>query len=226
MNKIYKRAFIFSFFFLFINFYADDSIYNGNGETVIPITSNQIEMVEETVIIEKSGSNYPYDQFKADCTFVFHNTGNDTEILMGFPDTYRSNEDPMAESSFSISNFKCSINYKKIKTEFKETENNPELKNIDYPAAYVWKVKFKKDETKIIRNTYRFGGYWSVGWINLKYILKTGALWKGNIKRATIIIKNLDIKYNNAKINGKYGDYNDDFRIINIKPKGYKIIIN
>ncbi len=49
----------------------------------------------------------------------------------------------------------------------------------------------------------------------LTYILKTGALWKGNIGKATIIMKDLGINFDILK---KYGAIYPS-----IEPKGYKI---
>jgi len=177
---IYFGVIIFLFSFSIVS--ADDTEFAGRGETVWPIESEDIEMVAETVLVQPAEIGWD-----ANCIFILKNTGESTEVQVGFPDV--TDEGPGADlTEGTIKSFRCFVDGKEVQAEHKKgTQDslNPEL---EYPFAYVWKMSFKKGQVRAIRNTYNFRGlYRSDGTIELNYILTTGALWKGKIKNALIV---------------------------------------
>lgn len=53
-------------------------------------------------------------------------------------------------------------------------------------GAYIWKVRFKPHETKVVKVTFSFSGLTDIGYQEVSYILKTGALWADRIGEADI----------------------------------------
>lgn len=224
---------LFAFVFLLCAFsncaFADTgptTYVGGGGHTVIPIKNGNIRMVSERVVLdpvfssEEANNGLPtiwISMIKADCRFVFKNTSkNDQEVLMGFPDNPARMMDRPGNPNFpgyssyesSIFEFKTYINNKEVPVLKKNAAQNKDLKFLDsYPAIFIWPVKFKGGEIIEIRNTYEYRpGYWW-GQNNIDYTLKTGALWKGNIEKAEIIL-NIDPLYVQLK---------------GLSPKTYKI---
>jgi hypothetical protein len=182
---------------------ADDTEFAGEGETVWPIESGDIEMVAETVLVQPAEIGWD-----ANCIFILKNTGESTEVQVGFPDV--TDEGPGADlTEGTIKYFRCFVDSKEVQVEHKigiQDSLNPTLK---YPFAYVWKMTFNRGQVRAIRNTYNFRGvYRSDGTIELNYVLVTGALWKEKIGTADII-------FDLGKINPHFA--------YSIKPAGYVI---
>ncbi|MCJ7459894.1 MAG: DUF4424 domain-containing protein [candidate division Zixibacteria bacterium] len=182
---------------------ADDAEFAGEGETVWPIENKEIEMVAETVMVRPAGRRW-----EVTCTFILRNTGEATEIQVGFPDL--TDEGPGADTSRgTIQDFKCYVDGKEVNTQHKTGIESPRKTVPYYPLAYVWKVPFKKGQKRIVKNTYNFGGlYISDGTTELNYILTTGALWKGTIESALIV-------FDLGKLDPRF--------TYSIRPTGYKI---
>ena len=161
---------------------ANDASFGGRGNTVYPLQNNQIKMVSEKVYVTEV--EVKDVGWQVECSFVFHNTGKETIVQMGFPDARGSG------GVWTIRNFKTYVNGKPVNVTAKEGEINKELPDLKYEKVFVWDVSFKANETKQLKNTYSFGKSFSsedVHWID--YVLKTGALWKGNIGKADITIE-------------------------------------
>jgi len=170
----------FLFFFPAIAF-GDDAEFEGEGETIWPIENKEIEMVAETVIVKPAG-----EQWDATAIFILRNTGGKTKLQVGFPDMVNESRDLDLEKG-TIRNFKCYIDGKEVRVKHKTGIKNALNPERYYPYAFVWKMSFKKGQTRIIRNTYTFGGYHNTsGDEILTYVLKTGALWKDKIGVADI----------------------------------------
>jgi hypothetical protein len=182
---------------------ADDTVFLGEGETVWPVESKEIEMVAETVLVEPGGNGW-----NATCIFILKNTGEATEVQVGFPD--KSDTGPGADlTKGTIKNFRCFVDNKEIQVELKKGAEELTKSELHYPFAYVWKMFFEKGQERIVRNTYTFGGlHRSDGTLELNYILTSGALWKGEIKSALITFE--------------LGEYDPRFTY-SIKPEGYVI---
>ena len=198
---IYFRVIIFLFSFSIVS--ADDTEFAGEGETVWPIESKEIEMVAETVMVKPGKTGWD-----ADCIFILRNTGESTEVQVGFPDV--TDEGPGADlTERTIKYFRCFVDGKEVQVEHKAGIQDSLNSRLNYPFAYIWKMSFKKGQVRAVRNTYNFGGlYRSDGTIELNYILTTGALWKGKIKSALIV-------FDLGKLDPRF--------TYSIKPPGYMI---
>ncbi len=190
---IYFGVIIFLFSFSIVS--ADDTEFAGEGETVWPIESKEIEMVAETVLVKPGKVGWD-----ANCIFILKNTGESTEVQVGFPDV--TNEGPGADlTEGTIKSFRCFVDGKEVQVEHKAGIQDSLNSRITYPFAYIWRMSFKKGQVRAVRNTYNFGGlYRSDGTIELNYILTTGASWKGKIKSALIVfdLGKLDPRFTNS----------------------------
>lgn len=127
------------------------------------------------------------ETFLVNAELIFKNFGDDTSIQKGFP--FQGEEyDEMGEPSGYPRDLRTWIDGKEIKTEIKKGIKNPSMPEIhDFERVYVFKVHFKKGHTLKIRHLYSVGGWFdSIGDWSFRYILKTGALWKGVIENVTI----------------------------------------
>lgn len=159
---------------------ADDSIVGTVGYGVVPLDNDQIEMISEVVEVWLHRS---YAEVKA--TFTFHNTGEATEVLVGFPQG-KGREGRLGDSP-ELKDFKAYVDGVEVEVTFKE-QVEPE-KDLDFAGWYTFKVAFAPGQTRVVRNTYRGAHtYVSDGTCFFNYVLRTGGLWKGPIGRADIIV--------------------------------------
>jgi hypothetical protein len=198
---IYLGVIIFLFSFSIVS--ADDTEFAGEGETVWPIESKEIEMVAETVLVQPAEIGWD-----ADCIFILRNTGESTEVQVGFPD--QTKRSPGEESTQgTIENFRCFIDETQVQVEHKNSIQSPLDPEIEYPYAYVWIMSFKKGQTRKVINSFSFKGMFSSDGLNtLVYVLRTGSLWKGTIKKGLI-------EFNLGEIDPHFCSF--------IKPVGYVI---
>ena len=161
---------------------ADDAVFKGEGETVWPVESKEIEMVAETVLVEPGE-----DGWNANCIFILKNTGEATEVQVGFPDLTLSGPGYEETEVGTIKNFRCFVDGEEIQVGHKKGIRNPLKPELEYPFAYVWKMSFQKGETRRVVNTYSFKGTIIAGGETyLTYVLRTGSLWKGKIGVADV----------------------------------------
>jgi len=172
--------------------YADDAAYYGDGVNVYPIEHADIQLLSEEIKITQGvGLGWGVD-----VTMNFKNHGPATTVQMGFPfDAYSPDEgtDESDEDTSDLSSrkpdphFHTSVNGEELVVVKKTGIVSPNLPDIDFSTVYVFNVPFQKGETKRIRHTYTVGGYMnSVGERKFKYVLRTGALWKGPIDQIKI----------------------------------------
>jgi len=204
------------------------------GNSVIPIEQSEIRLLKEkvTIIPTKKGTIIDNSDSAFDVTaiFLFENTSSKkVAIQMGFPFT-KDTEPPrrtfLGEKKAGVfthfeKNFVVKINGKETKVEKKSVGENIKLKiGTQYDHAFVWEVTFNPREKKEVRCFY------DIEWDapdprdlsrSFRYITKTGALWKNNIKEASFYIK-LG-KYMADEIARKETE-------LEIKPKGYKLTDN
>lgn len=163
---------------------ADDGYFGGFGSAVFPLVSQNIEMARETVEL-KLNQGVVYST----CTFYFVNHGPATEALVGFPEKMRESpyEGDTSPPEPTIQDFTAYVNGSKTSFEIRKFEPNPELSGLEYNRVFVTRVKFKAGEQVVVKHTYNFQASGnSNGLLNIGYVLKTGALWKGPIGRAEI----------------------------------------
>jgi len=185
--------------------YGNDAVYYGSGVTVYPVKHDDIQLVSEVITITRGvGLGWGVE-----AVLNFKNHGNKTSVQMGFPfDTDGPNDPDEKEENVPDPKFRTFVDGKEIKVTKKKGWSKSPLQDLNFPIVYTFSVPFEKGETKAIRHTYSVQGTdWSTGEYEFKYILKTGALWKGVIKniKVTMILPGSSI----AEITG-------------IKPKEHK----
>jgi len=152
-------------------------------------------MVSERIVIDvnKKGASY-------NCTFVFRNEGPACKVRMGFPDRGEGAEETSYFEQLSeatskkrpkpvfqdLTNFKSYVNGKPVKTEVVPVEEKPE-------SWHVKTVTFGKGQTLTVRDTFSadfgFGLTRNGAAERRRYIMSTGASWKGKIGTAEVIVR-------------------------------------
>ena len=111
---------------------SNGATYGGAGETVYPINCDDISLVTEQVFMKLDE-----DTIHTDCYFHLRNHGPAQEVQIGFPDNR--------------------INWGGIRT-ISVTDLNTGAKPVlvektgefDRDKVFIWRMKFRKGETKII----------------------------------------------------------------------------
>jgi len=214
--------------------YADDSIYQGNGYQVFPTKSSDVQLVAETITItdNKAFGRSKRDNFSFVVDMTFKNHGGDAVIQMGFPVLIDEFEGEQTEIN---THFRTWVNGQEVPIAKKEGVPNPGIKDSHFSKlVYTYTVAFKTGEVKQIKHSYDVGGISnSMGGWSLKYVLRTGGLWKGviedysmkyvsKISKANEIIGALP-KENKAELND--GSLILSWNIKNFKPKNDFILI-
>jgi len=144
----------------------------------------EIEMLSEDIVIDMERNT-------VECTFIFHNTGEAREVLMGFPGKLREELGSYFSDDVSLSlrNFKAFANDIELPVR-KEPGIQPEIPLPDYSEWFTFTVSFAEDEKVTVRNTYTYEpSYDSIGNVMTGYVLQTGAVWKGKIGKARVEFK-------------------------------------
>lgn len=165
---------------------ADSGSFEGHGESVYPLYNTQVEMVAETVYIYKITNI----KWQAECTFWFHNTGDDCVVQMGFPDFPSGIDEGKRAWRYnhgSIKDFACSMDDTTVRYELKLGLRNPlDSTSPEYPRVYVWNASFKNNQVRKVYTSYTFKGDLDGYYQTIQYVLRTGALWKGAIGTGVI----------------------------------------
>lgn len=201
--------YIFIIFLLATFALSDSGSFGGEGANVFPLKGTQVEMVKENVLIYQDVDE---NTWNVECTFIFLNSGKETEVLMGFPDspTGHDEEDSAWYDKGTITDFYCEVDSVEVDWELKSGVKSPSDPNLEeYPHVYVWPVSFKAGQQRTVTNKYSFNTSWDSYWATIYYVLTTGALWKGPIGEGTV------------KIVPFGGRFIQEFS--SISPKGYKI---
>ncbi len=164
---------------------ADDAALGRRGETVYPISSQQVRMMAEEVRLKVR----PLETL-VDVTFTFTNAGAAQDVLMGFPVGRPGNYE---RGDFELHDFQTWVDGKRIPAQREkgskpvETPAGEDHHNLDYPEWYTWTVKFDAGETHTVRNTYRAVNFHtSNGFASTGYILRTGKVWQDTIGSAVV----------------------------------------
>ena len=169
--------------------HANDGVYGGSGANPMPLTTSDVRMVEEHVVLR-------FDKKRAawavTCDFTFENTSKDPVTLtVGFPFPVVDEESAgnvavpagkpeVAPGSPLVWEFQTLVGGKKVPVRETRTLTNPALPDVSYEFAYLWEVTFKPGERVDIRNTYLHGvSEVSNGTAYAHYALMTGTLWAG-----------------------------------------------
>ncbi len=164
----------------------------GKGNTIAPLRSSEIAMDAETVVVEPEKA---FGGFHVTADFTMRNTSAEPITCdVAFPFESRGHA-TNARESFKVTLGEGAIATRVSPIELKvrdESVKQPRSPH-DFAAALVWRVSWAAGETKLIRVSYDMGepehyGRFVDGW-RLRYIVKTGALWKGPIGKADITIR-------------------------------------
>lgn len=163
---------------------ADDGVLGSVGSAVVPLESDQVTMVAEWI-----DAAVVDGEARVTCVFTFSNGGPPVEILMGFPE--RSPSSSRGEET-EILDFAASVDGAPLPVRFRlEATPAAGTDTADgsgpYRGWHTFTVPFAAGQTRVVRNTYRGTlGRMSDGSRTFRYVVATGASWRGPIGEATI----------------------------------------
>lgn len=161
--------------------WCNDTAVVGIGGVIKPMENHPSIVLRSHVVKVKITPEYA----DVDCTFVLHNTGKATSVLIGFPE---SGGGDIVVPKMGFRYFRSYVDGKRVQVRVQEQrrESGPD----GYFRWYLKRVRFGAGQTRVIRNVYRAPlGAISTGHDFFDYILTTGASWKGKIGRSDIIVE-------------------------------------
>ena len=187
---------------------ANDTMFGGNGATLLPIKNNNISMVDEHIVLEafprKDGPGI--DHWTVTCVFHFKNeTSKPQTVTMGFPfqrqyehwldpgddwkerrNDYTPEWQRIYEQPY-IRSFTTKV--RGVDVQSKEIDINDA--RTPYKHAWIWDVTFAPGEQIEVINVYEHEeAGTSNGDQEIHYVLKTGKNWKGGkIGRSLLEVK-------------------------------------
>ncbi len=167
----------------------------GKGNTIAPLRSSEIAMDAETVLVEPEKR---FGGFRVTADFTMRNTTAEPVTCdVAFPFESRGHATNAKESfQVTLGEGAGAVRVSPIELKVRDASVKEPRSLHDFAAALVWSVSWSAGETKLIRISYDMGEpeeyrRFVEGW-RLRYIVKTGALWKGPIGRADITIRLTD----------------------------------
>jgi hypothetical protein len=161
--------------------WCNDTAVVGIGGVIKPMENHPSIVLRSHVVKVKITPEYA----DVDCTFVLHNTGKATRVLIGFPE---SGGGDIVVPKMGFEYFRSYVDGKRVQVRVKEQRR--EVDSAGYFRWYLKRVRFGTGQTRVIRNVYRAPlGAVSTGHNFFDYILTTGASWKGKIVRSDIIVE-------------------------------------
>lgn len=193
----YKSIITFSVFLLFpaASGHGDIMPTLASGGTVFPVESNDVAMRSGRVIIAADGTSFQEPCHKSwhyECTFELENTAKKKiKLQVGFPLPESSQAlalDASADDVSDIGNFSVSIDGSQVDAEKKVDITVPEEGDFADSIVFVWTMSFKPSQTRVVRIAYDAAVGCNTkylrdnfGYAEVKYILRSGALWKDPI---------------------------------------------
>jgi hypothetical protein len=167
--------------------WCNDSAVVGVSGVIKPMESHPSIVLRSHVVKIKITPEYA----DVDCTFVLHNTGKATSVLIGFPE---SGGGDIVVPKMGFEYFRSYVDGKRVQVRVQE-----QRRDVDPGGYFRWylkRVRFGAGQTRVIRNVYRAPlGAISTGHDFFDYILTTGASWKGKIGRSDIIVELSGLKH-------------------------------
>jgi len=167
--------------------WCNDSAVVGVGGVIKPMKNHPSIVLRSHVVKIKLTPEYA----DVDCTFVLHNTGKATRVLIGFPE---SGGGAIVVPKMGFRYFRSYVDGKRVQVRVQE-----QRRDVDPGGYFRWylkRVRFGAGQTRVIRNVYRAPlGAISTGHDFFDYILTTGASWKGKIGRSDIIVELSGLKH-------------------------------
>jgi hypothetical protein len=167
--------------------WCNDTAVVGIGGVIKPMENHPSIVLRSHMVKVKITPEYA----DVDCTFVLHNTGKATRVLIGFPE---SGGGDIVVPKMGFEYFRSYVDGKRVQVRVQEQrrESGPD----GYFRWYLKRVRFEAGQTRVIRNVYRAPlGAISTGHDFFDYILTTGASWKGKIGRSDIIVELSGLKH-------------------------------
>lgn len=171
---------------------ADIYLDRGKGNVIAPVRSTQITMDAETVIVE---AERRFGGFRVMADFTMRNTTGETishDVAFPFESAGSAS---IARDGFRVvlGEDPNAVPMRQISLKVRDPKATPPYSPYDFPAALVWPVTWGPHETKLIRLAFDIGAAEDTrelvnGW-QLRYIVRTGALWHGPIGRADITLR-------------------------------------
>lgn len=158
--------------------HADDAPWNGVGGAGTFVKNDQIKMVSELVDIRIDN-----DRMNVQADFVFKNDGHATMVTMAFPDDLMSFVNRRALGS--IVSLRSWVDGKAMSVDRKVLKTQG---NYWYHAIWRKDVYFSNDQTRRVRIRYSARHGEREDYRVDRYILTTGAFWKGPIEDCVVKI--------------------------------------
>jgi hypothetical protein len=172
------------------------------GVNPIPGKSNTpVRMQAETVTMSvlKQSEDPQVGQAKVDAVFTMHNLGSVTEsMLVRFPLSFWNGWDDGFGKFPEITDLVVKVNGGKVDTERITTTNESGIASNPIPWA-AFNVSFPPGQDVKIEVIYTGGGATESPYVSFRYILETGAGWKGTIGSVDFIVK-LPYEANNLNV--------------------------
>ncbi len=174
-------------FFLVLPCLANDTAFGGSGAAPYPVTTGDVEMVAERIVLRTDVAN---NRVLATCDFTFRNTSSaPVKLQIGFPFAPRDDEGDLSIPEKQraprggepvVWDFAATVRGKPVPTRKALPAKNPKLPELEYRVAWLFDVEFAPGETVPVRHTYALGlTQVADGTVWIDYVLKTGGLWKG-----------------------------------------------
>jgi len=202
MKKVFSVKIAAAFFMVSIILFtqvnvasANDAVLGFTPDGVYPVYQSDISMIAEEINIQLVSST----EAKVTCRFVFRNFGDARTVLMGFPaQLNEETSDLNPEEELRVHNFTARDDEGELEVTLADTIPNSPVKKWNgaekYKKWYCFQVDFDKDEEKTLYHTYEvFFPHDSLGFVEMGYILETGALWKGSLGHSKVIFDLGDI---------------------------------
>lgn len=175
---------------------ADMYTVRRQGAMIVPQKSTDVSMDAETVTITRGEYG-----FETTAVFVMRNQSDATVAsLIAFPvvgASYAGTVDVNREFKVRVKDGHAGAAFVPVQARLENNRGRERAKGpFDFDECVVWDVTWAPGETKTIEVAYELGepiplpgsSALASGW-QLTYVVRTGALWKGPIGRADIVMK-------------------------------------
>jgi hypothetical protein len=194
---------------------ADGTYVKAGGGGVIPLKNDDIALVNETIelAVLRDGPMEPDSTVSVTVTYLFRNTTDrKVRLTMGFPvgwdyrEQYQQADEVLDRSrTCPIDDFRATVDGRPVRVRAKPSHVEPyepvpdaEMEDVPHETGgddpfgatqyYLWPVTFGPRQERTVVNTYTYDTDATVYVESreFRYVLRSGAAWKGPIERATI----------------------------------------
>lgn len=157
----------------------NDSAMHGIGGSARPMRGESpVRMISEDVRIS-------IPEMKVETVFVFENQGPARMVRMGFPEEGWNATPTPKRPTFFLS-FRSWVDGREVKATVQP--GPPDDLGEQYAQWWVKDVRFGRNQRRTVRNLYRSEAGMTASSVSLaRYILTTGANWRGTIGKARIV---------------------------------------